>query len=233
MAFKKGDFILINYTGKVKETGEIFDTTLEEQAKENKTYKEGEIYEPKLVVIGENWVLRSLDDHLLKSKINKKDSIEIPPEKAFGNRDPEKTKMVSLKRLTSRKITPKIGMQLDFDGKMATVRTIGSGRVQLDFNPPLAGKTIIYEFEVEQKLKTDSEKISALIHRRIPLVEPNKFKLKMGKTNIAVNMPEEAYFLDGIQIVKRGIAADLQRFFPKMTTVKFIEIFKKRKIEAK
>ncbi|UCE57524.1 MAG: FKBP-type peptidyl-prolyl cis-trans isomerase, partial [Candidatus Bathyarchaeota archaeon] len=90
MPIKKGDFLFINYAGKVKETGEMFDTTKEEEAKIEKLYKEGEIYEPKLVVVGENWVLKTLDESLLKFKIKKKDVVEIPPEKAFGPRDPEK-----------------------------------------------------------------------------------------------------------------------------------------------
>jgi hypothetical protein len=39
-------------------------------------------------------------------------------------------------------------------------------------------------------------------------------------------MPEEAFYLEGIQVAKRGIATDIQKFFPKITTVKFIETFK-------
>ena len=53
MALQKGDFTLIDYTAKVKETNEVFDTTSEETAKKEHLHKEGEIYEPKLVVIGE------------------------------------------------------------------------------------------------------------------------------------------------------------------------------------
>jgi FKBP-type peptidyl-prolyl cis-trans isomerase 2 len=233
MPIQKGDFILINYTSKVKETGEIFDTTIEEVARKEKLYKEGEVYEPKLVVVGEGWVLKALDEALPKFKIKKKDSVEIPPEKAFGNRDPEKVRLVPLRRLTARGITPKLGMQLEYDGKLATVRTMGSGRVQLDFNPPLAGKTLVYEVTVEKKLKTNIEKIAALIHRRIPAVDIEKFKFKIGKTNVTVNMPEEAFYLEGIQLAKRGIATDIQRFFPEITTVKFTEAFKKRETSAK
>ena len=170
MPIEKGDFILINYTSKVKETGEIFDTTTKEVAKKEKLYKEGEIYEPNLVVVGEGWVLKALDEALLKLKIRRKDSVEIPPEKAFGSRDPEKVKLVPLRRLTARGITPKLGMRIEYNKKLATVRTIGAGRVQLDYNPPLAGKTLIFEVTVEKKLKTKEEKISVLIHRRIPAV---------------------------------------------------------------
>jgi len=225
---QKGDFILINYTSKIKETGETFDTTNEETAKQQKLHKEGETYEPKLVVVGENWVLKALDEALPKLKINKKDSVEIPPEKGFGNRDPEKLKLVPLRRITAQGITPKLGMQIEIDRKIATIRTMGSGRVQLDFNPPLAGKTLVYEVTVEKKLETTPEKISALIRRRIPTVEANKFNFKTTKTNVTINIPEEALYLEGIQLAKRGIATDIQRLLPEITTVKFIETFKKR-----
>jgi FKBP-type peptidyl-prolyl cis-trans isomerase 2 len=39
MALQKGDFIIIAYDAKVKETGEIFDTTTEETAKKQHLYK--------------------------------------------------------------------------------------------------------------------------------------------------------------------------------------------------
>jgi len=224
---QKSDFILVDYTGKVKETGEVFDTTSEETAKEKKLYKEGEIYEPKLVVVGEGWVLKALDEALLTFKIRKNESVEIPPENAFGQRDPEKVKLVPLRRLATRGITPKLGAQIEYDKRLATVRTMGSGRVTLDFNLPLAGKTLVYEVSVKKKLKTDEEKISALIHRRIPAVEDEKFAFKVGKTNVTVNMPEEAFYVEGIQLAKRGIALDIQRFLPEITTVKFVEAFKK------
>jgi len=225
---QKSDFIIVDYTGKIKETGDVFDTTVEEVAKEKKLYKEGELYEPRLVVVGERWMLEALDEALLTFKLRKKESVEIPPEKAFGNRDPEKVRLVPLRRLAARGITPKLGAQIEYDKRHATVRTMGSGRVQLDFNPPLAGKTLVYEVTVKKKIKTDIEKISALIHRRIPAVEAEKFKFKVVKGSVTVNMPDEALYVEGIQLAKRGIALDIQRYLPKLTTIKFIETFKKR-----
>ena len=65
MALQKGDFILIDYVAKVKETNEVFDTTKEDVAKKEHLFKEGRIYEPKLVVVGEvGWVLKPLDDSI-------------------------------------------------------------------------------------------------------------------------------------------------------------------------
>jgi len=228
MPLQNGDFILIDYVGKVKETGEVFDTTIEEVAKKERLYKEGEIYEPKLVVLGEGWILKALEEEILKLDVGGKSTIEIPPEKAFGPRDPNKVKLVPLRRLVAKGITPKIGMRIEYEGKMATVRTVGAGRVQLDFNPPLAGKTLLYEVTVQKKLETKTEKINALIHRRIPVVEIGKFKLKIAKAIVTIEMPEDAFYIEGIQLAKRGIAMDIQKFFPEVTTVKFIETFKRK-----
>jgi len=227
MTLQKGDFILINYTAKVKETNEVFDTTIEETAKKEHLHKEGEIYEPKLVVIGEGWVLKTLDESLTTMKLNKATSVEIPPEKAFGPRDPEKIKRVPLKQLLAKDVhNPTIGMRIEYGGKNATIRSIGAGRVLLDFNPPLAGKTLVYEVTVNKKLKANEEKIAALIHRRIPVVEAEKFKFAVQEKTLTIDMPEDTFYIEGVQIAKRGIAMDMQKFLPEMTEIKFVESFR-------
>jgi len=227
MILKKGDFILINYTAKVKETSEVFDTTIEETAKKEHLHKEGEIYEPKLVVIGEGWVLKALDESLTTMKLNKAQTVEIPPDKAFGPRDPDKVKRVPLKQLLSKDIqNPTIGMRINYNGKMATIRYIGAGRVLLDFNPPLAGRTLVYDVTIDKKLDANEEKTVALIHRRIPVVEPEKFKFTIQKKTLTVYIPEESFYVEGIQIAKRGLAMDVQRFLPELTEIKFVESFR-------
>jgi len=228
MPFEKGDFVLIDYVARVKETSEVFDTTTEDIAKKERLHKEGTIYEPNLVVIGEGWVLKAMDDGLLNLELNKTASIEIPPEKAFGNRDPEKVRLVPLRRLTDKGITPQLGMRLEYEGKLAIVRTLGAGRVQLDFNPPLAGKTLVYEVTVQKKLETIQEKINALIHRRIPTIDIEKFGVKIKKTAVEIEVPEEAFYIEGLQAAKRGIALDIQKFFAEKDTVKFVETFKRK-----
>ena len=228
MPFEKGDFVLIDFIAKVKETGEIFDTTKEDIARKEKLFKESEIYEPNLIVIGEGWVLKTLDESLPPLELEKPASVEIPPDKAFGNRDPEKVRLVPLKRLVAKGINPQLGMRVEFEGKLAIVRTIGAGRVQLDFNPPLAGKTLVYEVTVQKKLETEKEKLDALIHRRIPSVDVSKFDVKNKKTTVEIEVPEEAFYIEGLQATKRGIALDIQKFFTEKNTVEFIESFKKK-----
>jgi peptidylprolyl isomerase len=227
MALQKGDFILIDYTAKVKETNEIFDTTNEDTAKKEHLHKEGEIHEPLLVAIGEGWVLKALDESLTTMEPNKPATVEIASKDAFGPRDPEKIKRVPLKQLLAKDVhNPSIGMRIDYNGKMATIRSIGAGRVLLDFNPPLAGRTLIYEVTVNKKLETSEEKIAALVHRRIPAVEETQFKFTIQDKMLSIDMPEDTFYLEGVQIAKRGIAMDMKKFLPEMTEIKFVETFK-------
>jgi hypothetical protein len=53
--------------------------------------------------------------------------------------------------------------------------------------------------------------------------------LKIKKTEVDVEMPEEAFYVEGIQVAKRGIAMDIQKFFPAINAVKFIEPFKRQR----
>lgn len=227
MVLQKGDFILVDYTAKVKETNEVFDTTNEEVAKKEHLHKEGEIYEPKLIVIGEGWMLKAVDENLLTMEPANPVTVEVLPDKAFGPRDPEKIKRISLKQLLAKDVhNPTIGMRIDYGGKMAIIRSIGAGRVLLDFNPPLAGRTLVYNITVQKKIEAAEEKALALVHRRIPIAEAAKFKLTFEEKTMTLEMPEEAFYLEGVQVAKRGIALDIEKFFPEVTNVRFVETFK-------
>lgn len=229
MAFQKGDFLVIDYVARVKETGEVFDTTFEDVAKKEKLFREGEVYESKLVVVGEGWMLKALDDSLPSLHADKPETVEISPDKAFGPRDPAKLKMIPLRRLRDKGITPQIGLRIEYEKKQATIRTVGAGRVTIDFNPPLAGKTLVYEVTVKAKLAAIDEKISALVHRRVPLVEAGKFQMEIKEAGVIIGVPEEAFYLEGIQLAKRGIATDIHRLFPEVLKVDFVESFKNPK----
>ncbi|MEM2876308.1 MAG: FKBP-type peptidyl-prolyl cis-trans isomerase [Candidatus Bathyarchaeia archaeon] len=227
MPINDGDFILVEYTGKVKETGETFETTDEEEAKNEGLYRAGEVYEPRLIIVGQGLMLKEVEERLKSMDVGKTETIEVPPEKAFGLRDQSKIKTVPLRRFSSRKINPTPGMRVELDGKLATVRSVGAGRVQLDFNPPLAGKTLVYEITVKEKLMGELDKVLALTHRRFPTVDVNRFKIDLTENEVMITLPEEAFYLEGVQLMKRGVAMDILKFFPNISNVKFLESFRR------
>ena len=52
MTFDKSSLILVDYTAKVKDTEEVFDTTIEEEAKKHSIHESNVKYQPKLVSVG-------------------------------------------------------------------------------------------------------------------------------------------------------------------------------------
>ena len=99
MPLEKGSLVLVDYTAKVKDTNEVFETTREEEAKKTDLYDPTRKYEPRLVSVGEAWVLKGLDEALAKSSVGDKLNVEVTPDKGFGERDPNKVRMIPQRKL--------------------------------------------------------------------------------------------------------------------------------------
>jgi peptidylprolyl isomerase len=226
-AVNKGDFIMLEMTGTVEETSEVFDTTSEEVARENGTYDEKRTYGAKLVVVGEGFVLRGLDERLPGTPFDKETEIEIPPEEAFGERNAANVQMIPYRILRSKGVNPVIGAELEIDGRPAVVRSIGAGRVQVDYNHPLAGRVIIYNVKVVEHITDDKKKMGALIGRRFVGIDPSEFTLKKTKSKLRIGIPDQVFYGENIQIAKRGIALDILKYFLDLEEIEFYETIKR------
>lgn len=219
----KGDFLLADFIGRTKEGNELFDVTMESVAKAEKAYNDKIVYRPRLVVAGEGWVVKGLDEEILKMKVSEEKTVELPPERAFGERDPKAIKVMPLREFKKQKIDPYPGMRLRFGAGSATVKNVSSGRVTLDFNLPLAGKTLIYKVIIRKKLTDLVEKVKALIQWRIEDINLDEVKASLKGGELTIELPESFYLKEGIQYSKKGIARDVYKYLPKITKVSFIE----------
>jgi len=224
MAIEKGSLVLLNYTAKVKETDEAIETTVEEDAKKFNIYDPTRTYEPRLVSVGDGWVLKGLDEALGNANVGDKMEIEVSPEKGFGQRDPDKVRMIPLRKLGDKADEVKVGDAIEIDDKIGIVRFIGSGRVQLDYNHRLAGRTIMYSLQILKRLEQDNEKIVALIKRRLP-VDENKLKVTLTEGNLNIELPSEFYMHEGLQVIKRAIVNDIFKYINTVQKIKFVETY--------
>jgi FKBP-type peptidyl-prolyl cis-trans isomerase SlyD len=224
MTLEKGSLILIDYTAKVKDTNLTFETTREEEAKKSDVYDPTRRYEPRLISVGEGWVLSGLDEALMNASMGDKLNIEIVPDKGFGERDPNKVRMIPLRKLGEKADEVRVGDTIELDERMGIIRFIGSGRVQVDFNHRFAGRTLIYDVEVTKKLEDDNEKVLSLIKRRLP-IEDQKIKLNIEGSGVQIDLPEETFLVDGLQIIKKAISNDIFKFVSKIDIAKFIETY--------
>jgi len=232
MALDKGTLIFANYTARVKDTGEGIESTLEDEAKKLKIYEEARKYEPRLVAVGEGWLIAGLDAEVGKMSVGEKKEIELAPEKAFGTRDPTQLRMIPLRKFGEREHELTVGDSVDIDNRVGIVRFIGSGRAQVDFNHRLAGKSIVYDFEVLRRVETDQDKVRALIDRRLA-GEGGKATFEMSGSALTVTIPEELFLVEGLQIIKRGISNDVFKFVPTLASLTFLEKFSNQNVQPK
>src|SRR5215217_6726512 len=224
MPLEKGSLILVDYTARIKDTNDVFDTTREEEAKKTSFYDPTHKYEPRIVSIGESWVLKGLDEALSNANVGDKLNIEVLPEKGFGKRDDTKIRMIPQRKLGDKADEVGVGDEIEIDNRRAIVRYVGSGRIQVDFNHRFAGKTLLYDANILKKLDSDIEKVSALVKRRMG-VEESKLQVNLAVPNLEIVLPEDAYLAEGLQIVKRAVANDIFKFVPTIKNIKFIESY--------
>jgi len=160
---KKHDFFEIEYTGKVREDNLIFDTTDEKTAKDNNIHNPNMKYGPVTICIGENQIIKGLDNKLTGKETGKSCTIELGPEEGFGKKTTKLIQLIPTARFRKEKINPMPGLQVNIDGIIGIVRTVTGGRTIIDFNHPLAGKDIVYEVKLNKLVTDNMEKIKAFV----------------------------------------------------------------------
>ena len=224
MTFDKGSLILVDYTAKVKDSDDIFDTTIEADAKKHSIHEENVKYQPKLVSIGEVSypVLKGLDEALAKTSVGEKLTVEVTPDKGFGERDSKKIRMIPVRKLGEDAEKVSVGDTIEVDNKRGIIRFIGSGRVQIDYNHKYAGKTILFDVNVLKSLDSPNDKVDGILKNRFP-VEDSKITFGLKDKQVNVTVPEEILRADGLQIMKHFIQLDIFKFVPTLEKVNFIE----------
>jgi len=189
---KTGDFIEMEYVGRVKNNNKIFDLTDEKLAKKEGIFNDKLEYGPIIICVGEGQLLRGLDDEIVGKEIGKKYSIELESEIAFGRKNAKLIKLISLSSFKKQKINPYPGLQVNINGMIGLVRTVSGGRVMVDFNHPLAGRDVIYEVKINKKITDTKEKLDSLIKTDLMQKEfKSNIKDKKAKIEISMKFPDE------------------------------------------
>ncbi len=144
MAVNEGDFIQLRFTGSYDDV--VFDTTEEEKAKEEGLYNEKKTYGPIIVRVGGNHIIPGLDEALQGKEVGESGTVEVPPEKGYGVHDESLLKSAPLKNFAQK---PTVGTRISSDGQEGTVVNVIGKRALIDFNHPLAGRTLTYEFTID------------------------------------------------------------------------------------
>ncbi|MCL4397109.1 peptidylprolyl isomerase [Candidatus Parvarchaeota archaeon] len=129
---KKGDKIQVMYTGYL-EDGSVFDSN---EGKDALSFE-----------VGAGQVIKGFDDAVVGMKIGENKSITIKPEEAYGERHEEMVIKIPKTQFQGEEV--KEGMMVSSNnGMQATVVAVNENDVTLDFNFPLAGKTLKFDIKI-------------------------------------------------------------------------------------
>ena len=185
---KKSDVVHVDFETWIVESNEIYATSKEELAKEHDIYDEKIVYEPKAVIVGVGRELKGIDDSFLKASVGEENEIEIPPSEGAGVRDPKLVELHSIRGFLRRDIEPKVGLEVTLKNKTGLITAVTAGRVRVDFNHPLAGKTLRYKYKVVDKAETIEDKLRGILE--VDYGTSDDFVISVKGEKATIKLPE-------------------------------------------
>lgn len=217
---KKGETVFVSFTGRVSETKMVFETTSEKTAKESGFVTENREFKHVPVIIGNNELLPGLEEALLEMNEGETRHLELPAQKAFGERKKELIAVVPLQQFRKEKINPIPGLIVEINGRPAKVQTVSGGRVRVDFNSELAGKKVEYELKIEKHVTDPKEKAVVLAEKMFP------FREKTPKVQISGDELELVFEMElpkSMDVLKGAFEKIAKESIKEIKKVKFTE----------
>jgi FKBP-type peptidyl-prolyl cis-trans isomerase 2 len=223
MTVKNGDFIKIGYTESVDD--QVILTTDKELATAKGIFDEETQYGPRLIVVGSGQISKGFEEDLIGKEIGYSGKVEVPPEKAFGTRDPNKVETVSITRFKEEK--PAVGMRVGVDNKYGVVTRIIGRKVSIDFNHPLANKTLVYEYKILESIEDRQEKLKSMIKTFARMDLESEIKDDVA----VITVPWELSYYKEWLMIRRGLADMILQHLG-LKEVDFVEKHTGEKISA-
>ncbi len=213
----------INYVEKVEITDRVTDTNIEGVARDADIYSPEDAlrYRPLPIIVGSHRPTEGLDDALLDIQVGDERDFQVPPEKAYGTRDPKLVDRVPLGFLRRQGITPVRGLPIRTRKGLAIIRSITGGRVRLDYNHPLAGRVLAYHVEVAEEAKNPETKLRWLIEMRLPGIDSDSHIVEVdeGKASVELNVGDLS--VEDVGQLRSLLERDVSQHLPEVTQIIF------------
>jgi len=109
-------------------------------------------------------IVPGLEEALTGKKVGDRVSVTLKPEQAYGEYDEDDVEVVDRDEIPDANMLRQ-GMLIEAEDEqgnltLGIVREVNDGQIVLDFNPPLAGKTLTYNVEVLGVREADQEELA-------------------------------------------------------------------------
>ncbi|WP_248908365.1 FKBP-type peptidyl-prolyl cis-trans isomerase [Halocatena marina] len=158
---QEDDFIQIAYTARTVDEDALVDTTDEEVAEEEGVAEEG-TFEPRVIVLGSGHIFEEVEEDIMTKDVGDSGTVVVPASEAFGEYNQEEVRTVSADKIPEDDRYP--GAQVQIENEQGYLETIIGGRARVDFNHPLAGEDIEYEYEIVDHVEDKLERANGLMN---------------------------------------------------------------------
>ena len=222
-----GAIIHVDYDLFSGETGDLIETTREEVAKEHEMHQEGRSYAPMVCVVGSGGLIPGFEAALQDAKVGKQVEIEIPPEEGYGEKDPTMTEVISIDKLKRSVQDPQslyIGAPITIGGRQGYLTYLAAGRAKIDYNHPMAGKTLKYIFTVVKELKGDDDKVLGLLESN---TGHSGFEVSFEGKDLSITLPQAMLFDTNAAMMKFRLVTTIRDAI-ECGKISFIEVHEPR-----
>ncbi|MHB8605596.1 MAG: FKBP-type peptidyl-prolyl cis-trans isomerase [Thermoplasmatota archaeon] len=217
----KGSIIRVDFEAWTDD-GQLFDTTRKDVAKASGKLDERIDYTPMPAIVGVGRLVPGFDKAIMDAKVGEAREVTVPPSEAFGEKDPTKFETLSMREFQKQDVQPYPGMRLNFQGKSGTVVSVAPGRVRVDLNAPLAGKTLTYKFTVVEEIEKPEAKVLALVEMDYGPTKGAPFQVEVTGDVAVIKLPDACKYDQRWFVAKYRLVSDL-RNYAGVKTCRFVE----------
>jgi FKBP-type peptidyl-prolyl cis-trans isomerase SlyD len=158
---QSGDVIKLAYTARTVDEGSLVDTTDEEVAEDEGVETEDQEFGPRTIVLGENHIFPDVEEDIYGKEVGDEGTVTVAAVDAFGEYDESEVRTVSKDKIEEDDRYP--GARVQIDGEQGRLETIIGGRARVDFNHPLAGEDVEYNYEIVSEVTDREEKAQGIL----------------------------------------------------------------------
>ena len=140
--------------------------------------------------IGDGRLIAGFESHLNEAEAEADYSIDIEPSDAYGERDASLVETIGQNVLMRSVRDPEmlgIGAPVEIGGRQGILQFLSAGRARIDYNHPLAGVTLRYNYRITKVVEDRSEKVETLLNMN---TGRDDFEVEFEGDDLTITTPE-------------------------------------------
>ena len=203
------------------------ETTREDVAKEHEMHQEGRTYSPMVCVVGAGNLIPGFEAALAEAKVDKETEISVAPADAYGEKDPQQIETISIDKLIRAVQDPNalyLGAPVNINNRQGHLSYLAAGRARIDYNHPMAGKTLKYSFKIVKVVEGKEEQVMALLESN---TGHSDFGVSFDGEDLNIVLPQTMLF-DTNAVMMKFRLVTIIRDAVECNKVSFIEVHEPR-----